>query len=89
MEGVPAEPDPDVAALLELWRGTRERIAERRSYEGKIRQLQATHCYEPPAWKGIWPDRKGRSWYVEACAQHAPKVSETRSTVVTGVKEER
>jgi hypothetical protein len=22
-------------------------------------QLQATHCYEPPAWKGIWKDRLG------------------------------
>jgi hypothetical protein len=36
-------------------------------------QLQATHCYEPPAWKGQWQDVKGRWWYVEACAQHAPK----------------
>jgi hypothetical protein len=52
-------------------------------------QLQATHCYQPPAWKGIWKDRKGKSWYVEACADHAPKVAETRSTIVTGVKEER
>ena len=24
------------------------------------RQLQATHCHEPPAWKGIWKDRKGK-----------------------------
>jgi hypothetical protein len=39
------------------------------------RQLQADHCYEPPAWKGIWVDVKGRSWYVEACAKHAPKVT--------------
>jgi len=23
--------------------------------------------------KGFWRDRKGRSWYVEAFAQHAPK----------------
>ena len=30
-------------------------------------QLQATHCYEKPAWKGIWKDRKGKRWYVEAC----------------------
>jgi hypothetical protein len=37
-------------------------------------QLQSTHCYEAPAWKGIWKDRKGRSWYVEACAEHAPKL---------------
>jgi hypothetical protein len=37
-------------------------------------QLQATHCYEPPAWKGSWKDRKGRSWYVEACGEHAPTV---------------
>jgi hypothetical protein len=35
-------------------------------------QLQATHCYEPPAWKGIWRDRKGKRWYVEACREHAP-----------------
>jgi hypothetical protein len=39
------------------------------------RQLQATHCPEPPAWKGIWTDVKGRSWYVEACRGHAPKVA--------------
>jgi hypothetical protein len=41
------------------------------------RQLQATHCYEPPAWKGIWCDRTGRSWYVEACREHALKVTST------------
>jgi hypothetical protein len=35
-------------------------------------QIQAMHCPDPPAWKGIWKDRKGRSWYVEACAEHAP-----------------
>jgi hypothetical protein len=22
-------------------------------------QLQATHCHEPPAWKGTWRDAKG------------------------------
>ena len=38
------------------------------------RQLQATRCPDPPAWKGIWTDVKGRSWYVEACRGHAPKV---------------
>src|ERR1019366_261750 len=38
-------------------------------------QLQATHCRQPPAWKGIWKDAKGKSWYVEACREHAPKVS--------------
>jgi hypothetical protein len=37
-------------------------------------QLQATHCYEKPAWKGIWKDRLGKSHYVEACGEHAPKV---------------
>jgi len=37
-------------------------------------QLQATHCRGEPAWKGIWRDRGGgRSWYVEACREHAPK----------------
>jgi hypothetical protein len=38
-------------------------------------QLQATHCYEPTVWKGIWKDRLGKSHYVEACREHAPKVS--------------
>jgi hypothetical protein len=37
------------------------------------RQHQATHCRREPAWKGIWTDRKGKGWYVEACRQHAPK----------------
>src|ERR1039458_5928887 len=36
-------------------------------------QLQATHCYQPPAWKGVWRGAKGRSHYVEACREHAPK----------------
>ena len=31
------------------------------------RQLQATHCRGEPARKGVWKDRSGRSWYVEAC----------------------
>lgn len=40
------------------------------------RQLQATHCRrQPPAWKGVWRDATGRSWYVEACREHAPKVA--------------
>jgi hypothetical protein len=39
-------------------------------------QLQATHCYEPLAWKGIWRDPKGKSWYVEACGEHAPNARE-------------
>ena len=30
-------------------------------------QLQATHCRQPPAWKGIWKDAKGRSHHVQAC----------------------
>jgi hypothetical protein len=38
-------------------------------------QLQATHCYEPTVWKGIWKDRLGKSHYVEACREHAPKAS--------------
>jgi len=40
-------------------------------------QLQATHCGRELEWKGIWTDRKGRGWYVEACRQHAPKVTST------------
>jgi hypothetical protein len=39
------------------------------------RQLQAAHCRGAPAWKGVWRDRKGQSWYVEACQEHAPKVT--------------
>jgi len=38
-------------------------------------QLQAIHCSEPPAWKGVWRDRTGKSWYVEACGEHAPRAS--------------
>jgi hypothetical protein len=38
-------------------------------------QLQADHCRQESAWKGVWTDRKGNSWYVEACRQHAPKVT--------------
>ncbi len=43
------------------------------------RQLQADHCRGVPAWKGVWRDRAGRSWYVEACREHAPKVTSGRS----------
>jgi hypothetical protein len=39
---------------------------------GKL--LQADHCRQPVEWKGIWKDPKGRSLYVETCAEHAPKV---------------
>jgi len=38
-------------------------------------QLQATHCRQEPAWKGQWRDPKGGTWYVEACRQHAPKLT--------------
>ena len=40
------------------------------------RQLQATHCRQPPLWTGIWRDRMGKSWYVEACRKHAPKATQ-------------
>ena len=36
-------------------------------------KLQHTHCRQPPAWKGIWKDAKGRNHYVQACREHAPK----------------
>ena len=39
------------------------------------RQLQTTHCRGEPVWKGIWKDRSGRSWYVEACREHAWNVT--------------
>jgi hypothetical protein len=35
--------------------------------------LQAHHCPEPVAWKGIWTDRTGTRHAVEACREHAPK----------------
>ena len=43
------------------------------------RQLQSTHCRGEAAWKGLWTDRKGASWYVEACREHAPKVTSAAS----------
>jgi hypothetical protein len=42
-------------------------------------QLQSDHCRGEPAWKGQWRDAKGRSWYVEACREHAPKVTSAAS----------
>ena len=36
-------------------------------------KLQHTHCRQPPAWKGVWKDADGRSHYVQACREHAPK----------------
>ena len=36
------------------------------------RQFQADHCREEPARKGVWSDVKGKSWYFEACREHAP-----------------
>ena len=36
-------------------------------------QLQADHCRRAPAWKAFHVDAKGKSWYVESCALHAPK----------------
>ena len=33
---------------------------------------RTTHCYEPPAWKGLWKDRNGCSHYAEACREHGP-----------------
>jgi len=38
-------------------------------------QLQATHCRQPPGWRGIWTYSKDKSWYVEACRVHAPKLT--------------
>jgi hypothetical protein len=45
------------------------------------RQLQATHCRGEPAWKGVWRDRTGKSWYVEACRHHCRRLRATRRTV--------
>jgi hypothetical protein len=35
---------------------------------------------QPPTWKGVWRDAKGKSWYVEACREHAPKSAGARSS---------
>lgn len=45
------------------------------------RELQAEHCREVPAWKGVWRDRTENSWYVKACRRHAPKVNSAASEV--------
>jgi hypothetical protein len=42
-------------------------------------QGQATHCRQEPAWKGQWRDAKGKSWYVESCRRHAPKLTSAAS----------
>ncbi len=47
-------------------------------------QLQATHCYEKPSWKGVWRDAKGKSHYVEACRGHAPKSSPVSAVETQG-----
>ena len=32
----------------------------------------ATHCYEPPVWRGRWQDNSGRWWpRIESCGEHA------------------
>ena len=39
------------------------------------RQLQATHCRGEPAWKGQVARPQGPLVVVEACREHAPKLS--------------
>lgn len=48
------------------------------------RQLPATHRNERPAWKGVGGDRTGRSWYVEARGEHAPKVTSGPAGLLSG-----
>jgi hypothetical protein len=36
---------------------------------------QSDHCRQLVKCEGAWRDVKGRSWYVEACREHAPKAS--------------
>jgi len=43
------------------------------------RQLQATPLPPGADGKAIWTERKGNGWYVEACLEHAPKVTSTAS----------
>jgi hypothetical protein len=43
------------------------------------RQLQATQCSGVPAWKVRWRDVVGRTWYVEACREHALKAASEAS----------
>lgn len=42
------------------------------------RKLQADHCRQEPRWKGVWRDATGRSWYVETCGEHAPRLKAPR-----------
>jgi hypothetical protein len=48
-------------------------------------KLQATHCLQPPAWKGVWRDAKGKSWYAEACREHAPKAKPSTGGTTSAV----
>jgi hypothetical protein len=53
----PMDPMPQAGDLIEAFSpqpGRRFRMVQ-------LVQLQATHCYGPPAWRGIWRDRAGRS----------------------------
>jgi hypothetical protein len=48
-------------------------------------QLQATHCYEPPAWKGIWrdrPDAVSTSRRAGSTPPRRPSATSARNSVV-------
>ena len=59
----PGEPEAPAPWVLEGDRATAFSPQPGRCF-GMVqsKQLQATHCYEPPAWKGQWRDAKGRNW---------------------------
>ena len=38
-------------------------------------QLQADHCRQAPAWKGIWTDARGRVGRSKSCRLYAPRVT--------------
>jgi hypothetical protein len=47
-------------------------------------KLHATHCRQEPSRKGPWKDATGRSWYVQACKEHAPNSQRSGSLLSRG-----
>jgi hypothetical protein len=55
-------------------------------------QLQATHCYEKPAWKGNWKDRLGKMHLAWACERTPVRFRgrlRLKDGVVSGLRQSR